>query len=160
MLLNIMSLKYYVIILIAVVLLKVLFVILNRVANAHLNPPAGFFLITLVFSYLGLTGGFIASYVRQPAITIAVLATLFFIFGTMAVILNDRNNRGFDSKIGTYFILLISITMAIGSGTDNFKRKKPEDIDAKNTFQHEVKMEKNKASLKKSEQAFVLYQSM
>jgi hypothetical protein len=150
--------KYYVIVLAAVIALKLLFIILRRIFGNTPSPSARFFFITLVFSYLGLTGGFIVSYIRQPAITITVLAGLFFVCGTMAVIFNDRYNTGFNRKIGTYTILLMSITLAIGSGTENLKRKKLDD--AKNIFPPETKMEKYKAVFKKGGQAFLLFQSI
>jgi hypothetical protein len=152
--------RYYVIALIVVIFLKVLFIVLNRMAKTRFTPPASFFLATLVFSYLGLTGGFIVGYMRQPAITISVFSTLLFICGTISVIFSDRYHTGFSRKIGTYSIILISMALAVGSGTDNFQKKRGDDIDAKNVFQHETKKEKYKVVLKRSEQAFVFYQSM
>lgn len=151
---------YYAIILVSVILLKVFFIILNRMAKGSLTLPANFFLLTLVFSYLGLSAGFVIDYIRQPAIIVAVLAMLSFACGTIAVIFNDRYNTGFNKKIASYSLVLITMAIALGSRAENLNMKRQEDIDAKNIFQREMKMEKYRASLKKSEQAFVLYQSM
>lgn len=151
---------YYAIILISVILLKAFFIILNRMAKGNLALPANFFLITLVFSYLGLSAGFVIGYIRQPAITIATLAMLSFACGTIAVIFNDRYNTGFNRKIASYSLVLITMALALGSRAESLNTKRQEDIDAKNIFQREMKIEKYKASLKKSEQAFVFYQSM
>jgi hypothetical protein len=126
---------YYVIILVSVAVLKVFFIILNRIAKGTLTPPANFFVLTLVFSYLGLTGGFVVGYVRQPAITVAVLAMLFFACGTIAMIFNDRYNTGFNRKIASYSIVLITMAIGLGSRTEHFNLKRQVDIDAKNIFQ-------------------------
>lgn len=151
---------YYTIILASVIILKGVFIILNRMAKGSLTLPANFFLLTLVFSYLGLSAGFVIGYIRQPAITIAVLAMLSFACGTIAVIFNDRYNTGFNKKIASYSLVLITMAIALGSRAESLNTKRQEDIDAKNIFRHETKDEKYKAVLKKSEQAFVLYQSM
>ncbi|MEO8171611.1 MAG: hypothetical protein ABI581_00955 [Sediminibacterium sp.] len=146
---------YYVAILILLIVLKVFFIILNRMAKGSLSLPANFFVLTFVFSYLGLSAGFVIGYIEQAAITIAVLAMLSFACGTISVIFNDRYNTGFNRKIGAYSIVLITMALAIGSGIEDSKMKRQEDIDAKNIFQRNMKMEKNKAVVKKSEQAIV-----
>ena len=153
-------LRYYGVILFSVILLKIFFIILNRMAKKRLVLPANFFLLTLVFSYLGLSAGFIIGETRQTSITIAVLAMLSFVCGTIAVIFNDRYNTGFNKKIASYSLVLITMAIALGSRAESFNTKKQEDIDAKNIFRHETKDEKYKAVLKKNEQAFVFYQSM
>jgi hypothetical protein len=151
---------YYAIILVSVAVLKIFFIILNRIAKGTLTLPANFFVLTLVFSFLGLTAGFVIGYVRQPAITVAVLAMLAFACGTIAIIFNDRYNTGFNRKIASYSIVLITMAIGLGSRMEHFNLKRQVDIDAKNIFQPDMKMEKYKAAIKNSEQAFVFYQAM
>ncbi len=154
-----MYIGYYAIVLASVMLLKVFYIILNRMAKGSLTLPANFFLLTLIFSFLGLSAGFVIGYIRQPAITIAVLAMLAFACGTIAIIFNDRYNTGFNRKIASYSLVLITMALGLGSRMESLNMKRQEDIDAKNIFQPEMRMEKYKAVLKKSEQAFV-YQSL
>ncbi|MES2331791.1 MAG: hypothetical protein V4539_19445 [Bacteroidota bacterium] len=146
-------LKYYIAILIWVVVLKVLFMMINRLAKNTLVLSGKFFPATILFSYIGLSIGIFIGSNGQLAVTITVLALLSFFCGTAALLLfNDKYNTIQNRKMATYSFVMIVLALSVGSVAGTDSRKIPGAVDTKIFFYHpDLKMGKNQPGIKKKE---------
>jgi hypothetical protein len=147
---------YYLAILLVVVFLKLFYMLINRIAKNNLVLLANFFLISITFSYLGLSLGILIGASQQPVLAgiIAGVICLIGIFATM-LFFNKKYNSDYSKKVFLYFLLLTPFTLLIGADTAAYKRKQAGNSET--ILQHRTDTEKNHTATGNIEAA-VLYE--
>jgi hypothetical protein len=147
---------YYLAILLVIVFLKLFYMLINRMAKNNLVLLANFFLISITFSYLGLSIGILIGASRQPVLagTIAGVICLIGILITM-LLFNKKYTGDYRKKVFLYFFLLTPFTLLIGADTASYKRKQADSTET--ILQRKTETEKNHTATGNIEAA-VLYQ--
>jgi hypothetical protein len=115
---------YYLAILLVVIFLKLFYLLINRIAKNNLVLLANFFLISIVFSYLGLSIGILVGASRQPVLTGTIVGVICLIgILTTMLLFNKKYNSEYRKKIFLYFFLLTPFTLLIGADSAAYKRR-------------------------------------
>jgi hypothetical protein len=149
---------YYLVILLAVISLKLFYMLMNRIAKNNLVVLANFFLLSIIFSFLGLSIGILVGGSQQPVLagTIAGVICLIGILTTM-LLFNKKYNRDYKKKVFLYFFLLTPFTLLIGADTASYKRNRANNNNVETILQRKPDSKKNHTATGNTE-ATVLYE--